>query len=48
VTGSDLAPAWYLAAAYLLATIAGLMLPESAPARLGKATPAVAPSEVPA
>jgi MFS family permease len=47
-TGSDLAPAWYLAAAYLLATIAGLMLPESAPARLGKETPAIGPSEVPA
>ena len=47
-TGSDLAPAWYLAAAYLLATGAALVLPESAPARLARASAAAAPNEVPA
>jgi MFS family permease len=45
-TGSDLAPAWYLAGAYLVATVAALMLPESAPALLVR--PTAAPSEVPA
>ena len=47
-TGSDLSPAWYLAGAYLLATIAGLILPESAPGRLGKIRPATGTSEAPA
>ena len=39
-TGSDLAPAWYLVVAYVLGAGAGLLLPETAPARirLGSAT----------
>jgi MFS family permease len=45
-TGSDLSPAWYLAAAYLIATVAGLVLPESAPGRLTRASSAIAPGEV--
>jgi len=33
VTGSELAPAWYLVAAYVLGSVAGMLLPETAPAR---------------
>lgn len=41
VTGSDLAPAWYLVAAYVLGAGAGLLLPETAPVRVsGKLTAA--------
>ena len=34
VTGSDLAPAWYLVAAYVLGAGAGTLLPETAPVRV--------------
>ena len=39
VTGSDLAPAWYLVVAYVLGAGAGLLLPETAPARLRAQVP---------
>jgi MFS family permease len=34
VTGSELAPAWYLVGAYVAGSVAGLMLAETAPARV--------------
>jgi MFS family permease len=36
VTGSDLAPAYYLVVAYVLGSAAGMMLPETAPRRLDR------------
>jgi MFS family permease len=42
VTGSELAPAWYLVGAYLAGSVAGLMLAETAPARVRPETLAAA------
>ena len=42
VTGSELAPAWYLVAAYVLGSAAGMLLTETAPARVSPQTPVAA------